>query len=64
MILKVKKTLEIVDAAININKDNKVVATYRTRGTNQGKGGWVTTKISALCPIDVATDRERFSNIW
>lgn len=63
MILKVKKTSEVVDACININKDNKVVATYWTKGTNNGKGGWVTTKISALCPIDVETDNEQYSKM-
>lgn len=63
MILKVKKTSEVVDAVICINKDNKVVATYWTNGINQGKGGWITTKISALCPIDVETDREQYSKM-
>ena len=63
MILKVKKTSEIVDAAICINKDNKVIATYWSKGLTQGKGGWVTTKISALCPVDVETDREQYSKM-
>jgi len=63
MILKIKATSEIVDAAISINNDNKVVATYWTKGTNCGKGGWITTKISALCPVDVETDAEQYSKM-
>lgn len=63
MILKVKKTSEVVDAAIYMNSENKVYATYWTKGTNQGKGGWVTTKISALCPVNVETDREQYSKM-
>lgn len=63
MILKVKKTSEVVDATIYVNKDDKIMAVYWTNGTNQGKGGWVKTKISALCPIDVETDREQYSKL-
>ena len=63
MILKVKKTSEIVDAAIHVNNENKTVATYWTKGTNQGKGGWVTTRISALCPVDVETKNEQYSKM-
>lgn len=63
MILKVKKTSEVVDAAIYMNSENKVYATYWTKGTNHGKGGWVTTKISALCPVNVETDQEQYSKI-
>lgn len=63
MILKVKKTSEIVDAAICVNKDNKVIATYWSKGLTQGKGGWVTTKISALCPVNVETDKEQYSKM-
>ena len=63
MILKVKKTSEVVDAAIFVNKDNKIMATYWSKGLTQGKGGWITTKISALCPVDVETDREQYSKM-
>ena len=63
MILKVKKTSEVVDAAICISNDNKVMATYWSKGINQGKGGWITAKISALCPVDVETDREQYSKM-
>ena len=63
MILKVKKTSEVVDAAIFMNNDNKVMATYWTKGINQGKGGWATSKISALCPVNVETDREQYSKM-
>ena len=61
MILKVKKTSEIVDAAININKDGAVVATYWTKETNQGHGGWVTHKIRNLVPVKVETENEKHS---
>lgn len=57
MLLKVKKTSEKVDAIIT-TENGKAYATYFTKGTNQGKGGWVTTKISALVPIDVKTENE------
>ena len=63
MILKVKKTSEIVDATIYVDKDNKTMAVYWIKGTNGGKGGWVRTKISALCPVNVETDREQYSKV-
>ena len=61
MELKIKKTSEVVDAFLCLNKDGKLVATYWTKGTNQGQGGWVTTKIKDLVPLDVETQNEKHS---
>lgn len=62
MKLKHIKTSEIVDAFIF--KDTitgKMMAIYWLSGVNKGKGGWVTTKVSMLCPIEHETDNEKHS---
>lgn len=61
MKLKVKKTSEVVEAFVYANKEGKLVATYWTKGTNQGQGGWVTTRLKALVPIGVETPNEKHS---
>lgn len=62
MILKHKKTSQIVDAAIHTNQKGSTMATYWLKGVNNGQGGWVTTKIGALVPVDVETKNEKHSN--
>ena len=63
MILKIKKTSEVVDAFISTNKDGKVVATYYSKTLTGGQGGWMTTGIKYLVPLSVETDSEKKSEI-
>ena len=62
MILKVKKTSEIVDADIMRNPEGKLEAVYWTKGTNNGRGGWTTVKLSNLVPLDYKTENEIHSD--
>lgn len=60
MILKHKKTSQIVDAYL-FRENGKTMATYWLNGMNQGKGGWNTSKLSELVPVEYETENEKHS---
>lgn len=61
MILKIKKTSEIVDVVISRNKDHVLTGVYWDKNTNNGSGGWKELKINNFVPIDYKTDNEKHS---
>ena len=62
MIMKVKKTSEIVDANITRNNEGKLEAVYWTKCMNSGKGGWTACKLSNLVPLYYKTENEIHSD--
>ena len=59
-IMKIKKTSEVVEAIIHQAPNGNIMATYWSK--NLGNQ-WVTSKLSALCPVDYKTDNEAYRDL-
>ena len=59
-IMKIKKTSEVVEAIVHQTPNGNIMATYWSK--NLGNQ-WVTSKLSALCPVDYKTDNEAYRDL-